>query len=119
LILKSCVCIDPLPPGKNPFAVNKYYITSPNSNEEIFLDLLDEAVNIVLKRGRFLVICGDWNINLLYDLSTISVMTIILSFSDTASLSSVYAVVTWQWLFMSQCITYSLSSSIIVIEPIT
>jgi hypothetical protein len=40
---------------------------SPNSNEEIFLELLDEAINKVLEWGRFLVICGDWNINLLHD----------------------------------------------------
>jgi hypothetical protein len=30
-------------------------------------ELLDEAVNKVLKRGRFLVICGEWNIKLLHD----------------------------------------------------
>jgi exonuclease III len=40
---------------------------SPNSDEEIFLELLDEAVNKVLKGGRFLVVCGDWNISLLHD----------------------------------------------------
>jgi exonuclease III len=40
---------------------------SPNSNEEIFLELLNEAVNKVLERGHFLVICGDWNIILLHD----------------------------------------------------
>jgi exonuclease III len=38
---------------------------SPNSNVEIFLQLLDEALNKMSKRGRFLVLCGDWNINLL------------------------------------------------------
>jgi hypothetical protein len=38
---------------------------SLNSNVEILLHLLDEALNKMLKRGHFLVICGDWNINLL------------------------------------------------------
>jgi exonuclease III len=38
---------------------------SPNSNVEIFLQLLDEALNKMSKRGCFLVLCGDWNINLL------------------------------------------------------
>jgi exonuclease III len=32
-----------------------------------FLELLEETVNKVLLRGRFLVLCGDWNINLLAD----------------------------------------------------
>jgi hypothetical protein len=40
---------------------------SPNSNEEIFLEFVDEAVNMLLKRGRFSVLCGDWNINLLHE----------------------------------------------------
>jgi exonuclease III len=38
---------------------------SPNSNVANFLELLEETVNKVLLRGRFLVLCGDWNINLL------------------------------------------------------
>jgi hypothetical protein len=32
---------------------------SPNSNVDNFLELLEETVNKVLLRGRFLVLCGD------------------------------------------------------------
>jgi exonuclease III len=38
---------------------------SPNSNKETFLEVSDEVVNKVLKRVHSLVLCGDWNINLL------------------------------------------------------
>jgi exonuclease III len=38
---------------------------SPNSSKEIFLELLEETLNKVQIKGRLLVLCGDWNINLL------------------------------------------------------
>jgi hypothetical protein len=44
-----------------------YIYISPNSNVDNFLELLEQAVNKVLLRGRFLFLCGDWNINLLVD----------------------------------------------------
>ena len=40
---------------------------SPNSSKEIFLELLEETLNKVKIKGRLLVLCGDWNINLLED----------------------------------------------------
>jgi exonuclease III len=38
---------------------------SPNSNKEIFFELLEETLNKVKKKGHLLVLCEDWNINLL------------------------------------------------------
>jgi hypothetical protein len=31
----------------------------PNSNKEVFLELLEETLNKVQKKGRLLVLCGD------------------------------------------------------------
>jgi hypothetical protein len=40
---------------------------SPMSSAETFLELLDATINKISKKGCFLVLCGDWNINLLTD----------------------------------------------------
>jgi hypothetical protein len=38
---------------------------SPHSDVKILLGIFYEIISKVKKKGRFLVICGDWNINLL------------------------------------------------------
>jgi hypothetical protein len=40
---------------------------STHSNAKIFLGILDKIISNVLKKGRFMVICGNWNINLLQE----------------------------------------------------
>jgi hypothetical protein len=40
---------------------------SPDSDVKIFLGILDDIISKIIKKGRFLVICGDLNINLLQE----------------------------------------------------
>jgi exonuclease III len=42
---------------------------SPMSSAETFLELLEATINKISKKGCFLILCGDWNINLLTDMS--------------------------------------------------
>jgi exonuclease III len=47
-------------------AVNCIY-RSPHSDVKKFLENLEEIINKVSKKGIYLVMCGDWNINLLQE----------------------------------------------------
>jgi exonuclease III len=39
----------------------------PSSSRECFLQLLKETLNNIQKERHFLVLCGDWNINVLVE----------------------------------------------------
>jgi exonuclease III len=40
---------------------------SPQSDVNTFLEKLEVLINMVQKRGKYLVLCGDWNIDLLLE----------------------------------------------------
>jgi hypothetical protein len=46
--------------GLKPIVIS---IHRPHSNAKAFLTILDEIMSNVLKKGHFMVVCGNWNIN--------------------------------------------------------
>jgi exonuclease III len=80
-----------------------YIYISPNSSKEIFLELLDETLNKVLTKGRFLVLCGDWNINLLEENTHQKALQSLLLSNNLQNTGSMSNSSQFKYMFLARC----------------